>query len=561
MTKSPRFTPARIIIILTLLSAGLFTYLRSHYRELVLDEITYQYVIETDHYKGFFLDPILHNRIETLSDVFRSQVNHYIYGNGRALVHIIEQIFSGVLPMELYFVLGAFMMMGLIVATIRLCVPTVQRQNPLWWLATTIAIMYLFPYIHRIWYSINYSCNYLIPALLGTVVLLFFKQMENLTPRKWQMFFIATLSFLFGATHEGFSIPLGGGLFFYYLINRKEFLRCGWCIVIPMYLGILSMLLSPGNWARAASTQAEYVSPIVTLITHISVGISWLVEVPMFWVMIFAIFAAKVFYKISLKALLKTDRLISTLSLSLLCGLVFYIIIYAYSYAYTSLALFMLFITLRIFVSIPYRLNLSCRRLIAISSALLGLFIISQGLIAKDSRLMALYQRDMIERYIASESGVVLNDPPKLPFYTHPFVTIWPIYRNYPINELPFSAAYSEYRKGCYILNPQEYEVVTGNINKFEKCPGGTPFVQAGRYFWAELDSLGADTSGFVFNYFPVDFYHRNAPLILRFRFALSPDRYPLTEYATADTVKLGHKDFVIIPIPEIRKVKAITRI
>lgn len=546
-----------MLIILTLLTAGLATYLRSHYRELVLDEIMYQYILKTDHYGGYWDDQGFHDKLRTVGDVLRSQADHYVYGNGRVFVHVVEQLFSGILPMESYFVLGAIFMVALIALTVRLCIPSGQRGNPAWWLATTISVMYLFPYIHRVWYSINYSCNYLIPALLCVALLLQFRHLYRQHTGTLFKVCAAFTALLFGASHEGYSIPVAGGLGLYYVFHFKE-LRRGWIILVPLCLGILTMLFSPGNWSRVVDIQPGYVSPIATFITHVGLGLTWVMQIPLFWVMAVILIGVRITRTVNYSELLRRDRVFLVATISLLWGLIFFFAIAAYTYAYTPITLLMLFVTLRVLAAVPSTRREPGRLGMSLCGATLVLLIVSQALIVRDSRIMAAYQHDMIQRYIASEDGVVLNDPPHLPFYTRPFVTIWPIYRNPPINDLAFSGGYSGYTKGCFMFSPDEYAVATGHASLFEQMPGGTPFVRAGRYYWAERDSLPQDVSGYEFDYYPVGFDHERAPILMRIQFALNPGKYPATESVPTDTFTFGNRTFVLIKVPDIRKARGI---
>ena len=94
-----------------------------------------------------------------------------------------------------------------------------------------------------------------------------------------------------------------------------------------------------------------------------------------------------------------------------------------------------------------------------------------------------------------------------------------------------------------------------------DKMPGGTQFVKAGRYFWAELDSLEPSVKGYELEYLPVDFNHTTAPFFLRLKFALSPGGYPSHAMAATDTITIGSRTFLRIRVPEIRKVKSIRAI
>lgn len=556
-TPHRHFTANRILIILTLLAAGIFTYLRSHYRELIMDEIVYQYVLDTDHYGGYWENNGLHTRIQTIGDVINSQMNHYVYGNGRFIVHFIEQVFSGVLPMELYYVIGGLLMIVLIWSIVHLGVPTPQRGNPWWWMGTVIAVIYLFPYIHRLWYSINISCNYLIPAVLMTITLILFQRLNSGQLNGWQKVLTALVALMFGASHEGYSIPIGGGFFYYYISHLKELRRNGWIIVVPMYIGILSMVLAPGNLSRYLSyDNGGNVSFLSDILICIKVHLIRISEIPMIWVSLVIVLYLKYRYRLSFRLIYDNDMLFRVLFISLLCGLLFYIVVHPVGHAYTSITLIALIITLKFLSSVIQLSSFTKRKGLVAYVCVLFVFIISQSFITRDSRTMSIFQHKMIEEYLASEDGVVLNNPPGLPFYTRPFITFWPAgVQQDPLIDIILSGAYSGYKKPFYMLDIDEFNAVKG---RGVKMPGGTTFIKGGVYFWAELNSLDSTTQGYEMEYLPVDFNHTTAPLFLRLKFALMPEHYPSHAMADTDTITIGSRTFLRIQVPEIRKVKSI---
>ena len=105
------FKNQRIGVVLLLIITGVFFYLRSVNRTLISEEITYYYVFEDR--KGF--DSCADSKeIKTFSDILESQVNHYNFVNGRALVHSLEQFFSGIAGVEVFYFLNAFVFISFI---------------------------------------------------------------------------------------------------------------------------------------------------------------------------------------------------------------------------------------------------------------------------------------------------------------------------------------------------------------------------------------------------------------------------------------------------------------
>ncbi|MCH5326546.1 MAG: hypothetical protein J1E29_05005 [Duncaniella sp.] len=548
-----RISTAQVIIIFCLLTAGIFTFLRSHYRELSGDDILYSFVLNTDHYGGYWKDEILTEQISNISQIFDSQANHYVYGNGRYMVHFIEQLFTGVIGLDAYNILGALMMMGMIIGIVLLSIPKSNRGNPIWWLLTVIALMYAFPYPDRLWYSINMSCNYLIPSFLLILTLIFLRIINNPDSTNGMMALAAIISFMCGASHEAFALPLTGAVWVYYIFHFSKFRSRGWIIALPLAIGSLTILASPGNWSRVAIYQNEG-SFISNTIQHIFISLNTLIETPIVWIFLIVTIIVRICIGRKIWKIF-SNRPIETLTI--VFGVCFLAMINAWSYAYTPVYLIVFILSLNKLSTLKF-LKTTNGRLIAICwIGLAGVFS-CQILIAANCCKMSNYQRRLIEEYKHSRTGIILNNPPKVDAFTKTYVTIWPKEQGTDVIDLNFSAAYGEYTKPMYLLAPDEYQVITEGTTQLNKMPGGSPFVKAGRFYWAEIESLDSTTQGFELEYRPVDFNHATAPFLLRLKFALSPGAYPSRDKAETDTITIGNRTFLRIRVPDIRKVKSI---
>ena len=65
----------------------------------------YGYKLNATKYGEYWTSPAtaLDGEIKTVSDVLASQYNHYFYGNGRAISHTIEQLFTGVIGVNAFY--------------------------------------------------------------------------------------------------------------------------------------------------------------------------------------------------------------------------------------------------------------------------------------------------------------------------------------------------------------------------------------------------------------------------------------------------------------------------
>lgn len=541
----------RILILLILLFTGIFTYLRSHYREPIQDELLYRYVLKTDVYGGYWNGNGLQEEISSFGDIVDSQIDHYYHANGRSLVHTVEQLFTGIIGIEVYYVLGAFMMIALVWLIVRFCFAARQRENPLWWLLTVVGLMYLMPYAHRIWYSINYSCNYLIPACLMVAVFLMFRIVNARSLSKKEAGMIIIVSFLFGWSHEGYSLPVSGGVFFYYLFHFDRFRKQGWILAVPLFVGAFIMFAAPANWARLDITQHD-----ASMAMRIGESMRNIIWIPMTWVLVMTLLVSRFIIKINWGEYVHDH---SMLFMSICFGIGFMCYIKAWLYAYTPVMLMFLLVTLEL-TGLMFRKISHPKKSRTVCCGLMALFVISQTSIANACRIQAEYQQGMVERFIISEDGAVLNDPPEPNWYDKPFVTIWPLVDG-SISERMLSIVYSKYEKTFIYLDPTAFSYVHDTEMNHIHVDGGTPFVPTREWFVAAEDSVAAGTE-FEMEYHPVDFSHDTAPLWLRIKFALvRPDYYPNREKVTPDTAVIGNRRFLYIPVPEIRRVKAIRAI
>lgn len=218
------------------------------------DELRYYYKFDLKPGQTYFnfshLEPV-----KTIEDVVDSQINHYRCVNGRIPVHFIEQLISAKQIFIPYFIINALLFGALIVMFIKLTLPKGKRYNALAILVITMGFMYLFPNPGRLWVSINLSLNYLLPSLLTlcTIYILGLVREGRLENVGWlKIAGLYLLGFFTGWSNEAFSFPLSGALFLYYVFHIKKFDYYSRSLVIPLWIGAVAMVLSPGNWIRAS---------------------------------------------------------------------------------------------------------------------------------------------------------------------------------------------------------------------------------------------------------------------------------------------------------------------
>ena len=244
------FKNQKTYIILLLIITGIFFYLRSVNREFIFcDELIYGYNLNASEYYEYWSSPStsLEGKVNSFSDVVDSQINHYFYGNGRSIVHGIQQYFTGVLNVDLFYIVNTFVFLLLILFLAK----ALKIKDFKLYFVVVIALMYLFPLSYRLWYSINMSCNYLWPLCFSIILLYYCKEINDAKNiSKYSLIFLSFLSFITGWSHEAFSVPLSGALFFYIVLNLKKFDKRFLYIAIPLWVGTAIMVFAPANISR-----------------------------------------------------------------------------------------------------------------------------------------------------------------------------------------------------------------------------------------------------------------------------------------------------------------------
>lgn len=248
------FYNPKVYIILLLAFTAVVLLIRAQHHEYVADEVSYHYKFTEEHHN--IMDYYLNPRIATLGDVIDSQITHYKYINGRTLIHIVEQAFSGVYNTDLFKAINIILFVILTYSLMLLCVPSRNRKNIMLWLINVLVLMYLFPETYQVWTSINITPNYLYPTLLYTVIFILWQRIRSGKDinRRW-LPIIAIGAFIAGWSHEGFSVPVSGAMVVYYLCNFKQLRGSILWVVIPVWIGSLLVIGSPGLLHRAVVFQ------------------------------------------------------------------------------------------------------------------------------------------------------------------------------------------------------------------------------------------------------------------------------------------------------------------
>ncbi len=217
------------------------------------------YAFDDYFYKTICEDPFLlqptenRDQINNIQDIFLSQCNHYKYINGRFLLHFLVQLFTSILPIQVFHICNTIAMIILLKYICLMSIAKEYQRNLIYYI-TTFLIFWIFMGFLELGFTylsnVAYSINYLWPSTFFILILYLHKKYanNNVSTIKKISFFI--LALCCGASHEAFSIGLSAAFFLYYSFHIKQFKGIVKIISIGLWLGTLTLIISPANFTR-----------------------------------------------------------------------------------------------------------------------------------------------------------------------------------------------------------------------------------------------------------------------------------------------------------------------
>lgn len=290
------------------------------------DEMRYYYTFEMkDGETNYFNFREMHP-IEHPWQVIPSMANHYMHANGRVVVHTLEQFLSFGKWMEVFYVVNTGMFLLMLWLFIRLAVPVTQRQNPWVWLTTLFIFLYLFPTPGRLWVSVNLALNYLWPSILTLCVLIMWRSKREHCPEWKRLAIMSLISLLAGACNEAFSIPLCGALCILLIFRWRKTPKYKLWLLIPLSLGCVFLLASPGNWNRV-SAATNIFSSYWEVLSQL-----WVV-----WILLVTLFGFMIYRREEMTRVIRRHM---PSALALFFSLLFGVMAHTASRAFTAIELF-----------------------------------------------------------------------------------------------------------------------------------------------------------------------------------------------------------------------------
>lgn len=227
-------------IVFTMLFIGLLMWVLNYLTPEFMDDYMYKFI-----FFDYTFD--LSRPVQTFGDVLSSQYHHYFGLNGRTIVHLFVQTFTGILGKPLFNLCNA----AVFVAFVYLLTRMSTKINVLNLCFNAALILCLFPAFGEEILWMTGSINYMWSAMVVCLWLICLKQQED-RPVAGKHLMYGLLSVLVGWTHEGITMPLAASLLVDLYVRRKTICKqASFPLMIGFIVGAFLCSFSPGTIARS----------------------------------------------------------------------------------------------------------------------------------------------------------------------------------------------------------------------------------------------------------------------------------------------------------------------
>jgi len=193
--------------------------------------------------------PLVHEKVSSIKDIIYSQYVHYLFVNGRSIVHTIVQLFTSLMRYDICCAIATIIYAITLVLGKKVCFNGREQR----WFPSFIFIVGIFAFCCEpaVIYSMVTAINYLWPITFSLCFILLFHHKLGAIGKL--CFFI--ISFITGWSHEAIAIPLSASFFFYLLIEKKSIKPYQVAGVLLLIIGTAIMICAPGNYVKFSSAQ------------------------------------------------------------------------------------------------------------------------------------------------------------------------------------------------------------------------------------------------------------------------------------------------------------------
>ena len=203
------------------------------------DDITYQFSFSTQ------------GPIETLADVFQSQVAHYQTMNGRFPAHFLVQVMLVFVGQTGFAIMNGIMWVLLIFLIMRV----LRKPMSDWRMLAMTVILALAAFPTK--YVPTCQVGYIWMFCAVLVWLLLFRHFSRPQGNAWHLLWLVPLSVLAGWTQEALVIGISAALIVFMIGHWRQATLAQWGMFISFGLGALLLCLSPATISRTGEVHAS----------------------------------------------------------------------------------------------------------------------------------------------------------------------------------------------------------------------------------------------------------------------------------------------------------------
>lgn len=538
-------------IVLLLILTGVFFYIRSVNRNLISDEVTYFYVFNED---GVLNSTADFREIETCADIYDSQINHYNIVNGRAIVHTVEQFFSGIIGIDVFYVLNVFVFIFTILIFIKIVFRNIYAYS--YWIFAIVAFMYLFPEQVHLWISINLSLNYLWPMCLTLLVLYYWERLKSDEGELKIIALMPLLGFVAGWSHEAFSVSLSATTFLYYCFNYKKMTTRIAMLLIPLWIGSAILVFAPGNFVRLQSTEIKDAGTgmLKFLIQHPF-------AIKMLPLLLVILFVSLMKHSVNVKEFVKEN--IIWVSLLTLSFLFVFVVGVKPGRTYIAVELYSLILVINLVKTVNFPIEITTQKARKICAIITLLFVVHQSFVACASIEEKGRQDKFLGQYVSSPDGIAVYDYKSYGCLINPYIRHFQLEigdnKDLIYYKKTLELFHTRRKKPLVAISSKDYNLIS-NFDKYVeenncvKYSGPFYAIDGSIYAWALSDSVD-ENEKFEFHFDPVSFSD-DVPLVMKFKRLIKPFSYPdRGEVLEINEVIYNSRKFLAIKIPPMRNV------
>jgi|GEM_PF-4743018 len=253
--------------------------------------------LSADDYKYHFIfndsieNELTSKRVQNISDVVKSQYNHYFVHSGRVFVHFIVQCFF-ITENKIWFDVANTLVFGLFIFLLYELTKPEKNKNVFFsYLLIVVSVWWLLPSPAYCLLWISGSLNYLWSAVFLLIFLLFLFQKWELPASNVNSVLYFLSAFFAASTHELVGIPVSLALITSILLNYLTLRGKNAFLIVGFLLGALFECASPGNLIRFTQDSTNSFSLIKILRTcYVILGLyrNWIL--PLLFVFIVSCF-------------------------------------------------------------------------------------------------------------------------------------------------------------------------------------------------------------------------------------------------------------------------------